>query len=221
MPTREQANTGVAQMANSHTCQPGSLRLLNFLMATFHVGNDGCFNPLSKLSSGSPSWHVWGKAIDAAANWNDPTQRARGDAVWNWVLANRDALNLQQMIWGTRIWDVSYQAEHHYGGGDHFNHVHIALGFAASQHWYPPAVAAPAPKPKPKSKRGKRMNLVQVHGGNAIAVTDEIYKRILTSPLQLGEAQWLIGVQGGNPNVTFISQESWDALVTVNVPHAA
>lgn len=149
MGTIEQANTGFSHKPSS--CQPGCIRLQQFLIATFGATNSGCYSVNSVLTSGRPSWHQYGKAIDMGANWNDPAGRARGDRVFDWVLLHANELNLQQMIWGNRIWDVSYGGVRAYHRDDHFNHVHIAIGYAASQNWQS---GAPGPAPPPSPPKG-------------------------------------------------------------------
>jgi len=121
------------------------LRLLNHLTAKFGVGNSGCYNANSTLSSGSPSWHAYGKAIDLGTS-----DRAKGDRVFQWVLDRREELNLQQMIWRDRIYDVGYGGVRHYSRGDHDTHLHIAIGYQASQSWTPSG-PAPAPQPQPEA----------------------------------------------------------------------
>lgn len=146
MSTRETASTGFARRPSG--CQPGSLRLSAHLRALYGLGDSGCYNPNSNLSSGAPSWHVYGKAIDLGCNWYDGAARARGDACFAWVLAHREELNLQQMIWGDRIYDVSYGGVRPYRHADHKNHLHIAIGYAASQNWQAGAAAQPQPQPE-------------------------------------------------------------------------
>lgn len=143
MGTVETASTGFSKRPSS--CQPGTLRLLNYEIKTFHAGNDGCWNPNSVLQpSGRPSWHVYGKACDAACNLRTAAGQAIGNAVWDFVMSQREALNLQQMIAGHRIWDIEY-GERVYHHDDHMDHVHQAIGYQASQLWFPPG--APPPKP--------------------------------------------------------------------------
>lgn len=143
---REYPNTGFARRPSS--CQPGSKRLLDYLTAKFRLSNSGCFNAGSRLTSGKLSFHAYGKAIDLGCNWHDLGQRARGNQCFDWLLANREALGLQQVIWGDRIWDISYGVRA-YRRDDHKNHVHVSLGYHASQHWTSTGQPAPAPAPAP------------------------------------------------------------------------
>lgn len=148
MSTREQASTGFSRRPTG--CQPGCVRLSGYLRGMFGLADSGCFNPNSVLSSGNPSWHQYGKAIDLGCNWYDGNQRARGDRCFDWVLAHREELNLQQMIWGNRIYDVSYGGVRTYSHDDHKNHIHIAIGYAASQNWNVGSGPAPQPQPAPE-----------------------------------------------------------------------
>lgn len=139
MSTREYPNP----VPSGH-CQPGAARLQAWGINTFKLTNLGCYNPNSHLSGGGPSWHVHGEAIDLGCNWYDETARGRGNAWFAWLIQNREALNLQQAIWGNTIYDVSYGVRA-YNHEDHKNHIHAALGHAAAQNWYPPGTPAPLP----------------------------------------------------------------------------
>lgn len=132
MPTREYPNP-----EPSGKCQDGAVRLHNQMIGSYGVSNLGCYNPNSNMSGGGPSWHVHGEAIDCGANWYDAAGRAAGDATFDWIVAHKEELNLQQCIWATRIYDVSYNEVRGYGGTDHHNHVHAALGHHAAAHWTP------------------------------------------------------------------------------------
>lgn len=142
-------------------CQAGTLRLFNYLMSLFQLGNDGCENPNSVLTSGAPSFHVTGEAFDLAANFLDPAQRARGNNAFNWLYNYRDQLNLQQIIFGDRIWSSFDQEIKNYSHQDHNNHVHTSLGRNAALNWnlnwihgtnppVPPPKNPDAPVPKPQ-----------------------------------------------------------------------
>lgn len=142
MTVREQAATGFDHFP--HVCQPGTTRFLHWGIETFHLANSGCLSETSQLDSGAWSWHKYGKAADFGCWWFDPTDHGDGDRLWNWVIANREALGLQQMIWGNRIVDVrDGYVQRYYDGNDHYNHIHVAIGYNASQNWQPPGTPYP------------------------------------------------------------------------------
>lgn len=140
MTTIERANTGFSSFP--HKCQPGTARLQQYVSALFNLPAWGCLSETSQLTSGAWSWHKYGKAIDTGCNWYDSTQQRRGNALFDWAVAHREALNLQQTIFGNRIWDVEY-GERIYHRDDHTNHVHIAIGYHPSQNWTAPGGTLP------------------------------------------------------------------------------
>lgn len=218
MPTREQASTGFSRRPT--TCQPGCVRLSEHLRRLYNLSNAGCYNPNSHLSSGAPSWHVYGKAIDLGCNWNDPAQRQRGDQCFEWVLARREELNLQQMIWGNRIYDVSYGGVRTYRHDDHKTHLHIAIGYQASQSWQPRGgVAAPSqPVPQlPAGRKAKPVVFIQTKGIGAIALYDigARTKHIYGTPHQFEVDKWMLAINGLNVNVQMVDRELWDSLRNV------
>lgn len=166
----------------------------------------------------SRAWHICitGRASFPVTVWSDPSESKA-------VAIVADLARQAAAKFGIPFSRVTDSRPPHRGV---CGHVDVSRYYPASQGHTDPGpnfpwdriFNLPAPAPKPKPKRGKRMNLVQVQGGSAIAITDGMHKRILTSAHDFGVQQWLIGVQGGNPNVTFVPQETWDQLVTLNVP---
>lgn len=143
MPTKETAATGFDSFP--HSCQPGSLRLLNWAVPTFGLASAGCLGEDSQLTSGAWSWHKYGKAVDLGCWWYDPTDHGDGDRFWNWVIHNAELLGLQQMIWGNRIAnnENGVIVIRYYTRFDHYNHIHVAIGIDASQNWQPPGTPYP------------------------------------------------------------------------------
>lgn len=138
----ERASTGFS--AFPHRCQPGAVRFNDFAAANFGGSPGGCLSETSKLSSGAWSWHKYGKAIDRMYNLYDPAQYAKGKALADYAVANRSALGTQQVIVGQDIWDIEY-GWRKYWHLDHMNHVHIAIGYLASQQWFPPGGGGMSP----------------------------------------------------------------------------
>lgn len=135
----EEAWTGFSSFP--HLCQQGTREFLHWGIEAFNLANSGCFNPDSELSSGEPSWHAYGKAADFGCWWWDPTDHGDGDRLWNWCLEHKEEIGLQQMIWGNRIVDVrDGHRVRYYSGSDHYNHIHVAMSFRASQDWRPPGL---------------------------------------------------------------------------------
>lgn len=147
MVVRETAATGFARFP--HECQPGSHRAQTWLIKEFNLSFSGCLNETSQLTSGAWSWHKYGKAMDLGCWWYDSNDKADGDACFAYVLSHAGDFGLQQMIWGNKIVDVrdGYKVRF-YSGLDHYNHIHIAMGYAASQNWQPPSATIPAPQPE-------------------------------------------------------------------------
>lgn len=137
MTVRETAATGFSSFP--HSCQPGCRRALTWMIAEFSLANSGCLSETSQLSGGGWSWHKYGKAIDLGCWWYDDGDKADGDRAWNYVLTHAGDYGLQQMIWGDRIVDIrdGYKVRR-YPGRDHYNHIHIAFSYAASQNWQIP-----------------------------------------------------------------------------------
>lgn len=191
----EQANTGFGNRFPSG-CQPGALRFLHWAVATFHLAVAGCFSPVSKLTSGRWSWHKYGKAVDLGANWWSERDRRDGQAFWDWALAHADELGLQQMIWGNMIWDVSF-GWRIYHGRDHYNHIHLAMSYPASQNWRPPTTT-PAP-PADTRKRASMFILRDQDTPGVIVdyVSDWMTgKRKIADQVELGAIQACFKKQG-------------------------
>lgn len=167
----------------------------------------------------SRAWHICitGRAAFSTAVWSDPSESAAVGIVAE--LVHQAAAKFSIPL--VRTTDSRPPNRGVCGHVDVSRYYPASLGHTDPGPNFPwDRLFSNAPAPHPKPKRGKRMNLIQVHGGNAIAVTDGIQKRILRYAHELGEQQWLIAMQGGNIGITFIPQDSWDQLVTTNVPQA-
>lgn len=160
MTRRETAATGFSHFP--HECQPGSRRAQSFLMKKFRLANSGCLNEYSSLSNGGWSWHKYGKAIDLGAWWHDAEDKADGDACFSYVLAHANDFGLQQMIWGNKIVDIrdGYKVRR-YTRSDHYNHLHIALSYDASQRFQPPVDDDVIPHYPPEYKDDPMLTLLR------------------------------------------------------------
>lgn len=137
MVVRETAATGFSSFP--HSCQAGTHRAQEWVIDEFHLAFSGCLNETSQLTSGAWSWHKYGKAMDLGCWYYDANDRADGDRAFAYILQHAEAFGLQQMIWGPTIVDIrdGYKIRH-YSGSDHYNHIHVAMSYEASQHWQPP-----------------------------------------------------------------------------------
>lgn len=127
-------------------CQIGCSRLSAFLRSRYGGGDSGCFNPTSVTSSGSRSYHQSGAAIDIGTSANNAIGRHIGYSIFYWCVANADSINLQELIWHKSIITASrwHEGVRVYNGGDHSDHVHIALGWHAATTWSPSAITSTA-----------------------------------------------------------------------------
>ncbi|KAF6823713.1 secreted protein [Colletotrichum plurivorum] len=84
-----------------------------------------------------PSDHCCGKATDMMCSDAGGAPTASGREIAEWVMKNRNALNLKYVIWGQRIWTVGKDAEKSWNSwrtqGDldsitknHWDHVHVS-----------------------------------------------------------------------------------------------
>lgn len=195
MTVRETAATGFSFFP--HSCQPGCRRALTWMIAEFSLASAGCFNPDSELSGGGWSWHKYGKAIDLGCWWYDAEDKADGDRAWDYVMAHKEDYGLQQMIWGSDIVDIKdgYKVRR-YRGKDHYDHIHIAFSYAASQNWMPDG-SIPLPPEDDDMKR-----IIYWRGGPEIYLTDWLSRRKMAGPAKndkLKEARAIIdaGVTDG------------------------
>lgn len=145
MTVRETAATGFRRFP--HSCQPGTRRALDWSVREFNLAVSGCLSETSQLSSGAWSWHKYGKAYDVGCWWYDANDKANGDRLFAYVLSHAGDFGLQQMIWGNKIVDIrdGYKVRF-YSGMDHYNHLHIAMSYFASQNWQPPNTTIPSPE---------------------------------------------------------------------------
>lgn len=197
-------------------CQAGSSSLLRYLMTKFGLANSGCRNPTSLLSSGAPSWHVYGKAIDLGCWWFHPDDKPDGDACWHWLIQHREELWLQQAIWGNRIFDVSY-GERNYYRSDHYNHIHVALGAGPARNWRPPTAAPDAPgTPLYETGDTGMLFLFQDERDNAIYLKDTasaLPPERLDSGSQVAECQALLQARNLRADVPKLSGGLADKLI--------
>src|SRR5688572_10670774 len=91
-------------------CTPGMQRMYEYLSRRFGTGSLGCYNPASR-AGGGPSLHAEGRAQDFALNANDPAQRARGDAMFQFVMNHADELGAQEMLWRGYVWTYRRRGE--------------------------------------------------------------------------------------------------------------
>lgn len=109
--------------------QPGTADLREEVKARFPGGNGGY--PFGIYNCRPPSEHTEGRALDYGLNANDPNQKAIGDALCLWLVANADALGVQAVIWNRRVWGYGRWYWRHYGGrSPHTDHVHVG------QNWW-------------------------------------------------------------------------------------
>jgi len=78
---------------------------------------------------GNADVHYEGRAVDVHLNYNSPVERAYGDWLFAYCIANCQTFQIQGVIWGPRRWF----SEAHNGqvspeqGPDHYDHVHLEL----------------------------------------------------------------------------------------------
>ena len=88
--------------------------------------------------SGSSGEHPLGRACDFSANASTfvnaaatGSDKAYGDQLAAWLLANSDRLAVLYVIWYARIWMPSTGWRTYHGdgtpAGDHLNHVHLSV----------------------------------------------------------------------------------------------
>lgn len=121
-------------------CMPGCARQFAWWQEVYDTGSLGCYNPAS-VAGGGPSLHAEGRAMDIALNANDPAERARGDAIFDRVMANPDQFGAQEMLFRGYLWSYGRQDEGKRGPGiqqdEHMNHVHLGIDVNAAKNWDP------------------------------------------------------------------------------------
>ncbi len=108
------------------------------LHALQEVKKAGFTHYVACYRSGGSGEHPLGRACDFAANANGfvdaaatGADKAYGDRLASWLLANADRLAVLYVIWYRQIWQPStgWRAYHGDGtaAGDHVNHVHLSV----------------------------------------------------------------------------------------------
>ena len=106
-------------------------RTANIVKLTTAYGKPGCFR---RSNHGE---HPKGRACDwmmTSGGEAHGAQKAKGDAMATWAVANADNLGIMYVIWYRKIWtrDEGWHAYNNPWGGDdpsgwHTNHVHISM----------------------------------------------------------------------------------------------
>lgn len=135
----------VPQNSCDGVVKPGVVSFERLVLATYPVsGSSGDARPCG--TDGSVSEHYDGRAWDWRVSVLDPAQKAAGDALTGWLIANNGEMarrfGIMYIIWNDRIWGV-YSASagwRSYGGcptgnptGCHEDHVHFSFGWAGAQ----------------------------------------------------------------------------------------
>ena len=131
-------------------CMPGCV----FLKASMFVrwpdyrGDAGCYLHGGTTDSGHPSFHSRGRAIDI---WISAGHLDVGTAMFDWCVANRVALGLNEVIFDGRIWraDNPGAGVHAYTVNPHRDHIHIAVNLAGARMelpWYTHQGHIPTPE---------------------------------------------------------------------------
>lgn len=106
---------------------PGMVKIRDKMMQTFPGLRDGGIYNCRNVRGGSTlSYHAGGRAWDAMT-----TDRALGDRVFAWCIANASALGLEELIWYRQIWTPSRGVHPYSGPNPHTDHVHIGISEAA------------------------------------------------------------------------------------------
>jgi hypothetical protein len=81
---------------------------------------------------GAADVHYEGRAADIFLSVLIPAQKASGDWLFDWCVANCTTYQIQGIIFGKRRWFLEYHGgtETVYAGGDHDDHVHVELNGA-------------------------------------------------------------------------------------------
>lgn len=126
-----------AQQPNEIGLTPRASRVRDAVRERFGPIPDGGFAPRGvSTGHGTRSAHYSGLAVDFFFRpYDDPTQRARGWTVANWIAANAARLNIAVLIYDDRIWSARRSAEgwrpysHPDGYTDpinrHLDHIHV------------------------------------------------------------------------------------------------
>lgn len=126
--------------------QPGAAALHRYTLARFNGRDLGIFNPRDVCGNAWPpkppatklpcvlSFHAEGRAGDAGFPVQRPNGHPDGSALADWLVANANALGVQEVIWAGRRWTTTTRKWQRYTGrSDHFDHVHWSLNRDAAR----------------------------------------------------------------------------------------
>lgn len=117
---------------------PGTIQLRQFVLGYFDVQDavqdikdGGIYNYRRVRGGSSLSAHAEGRAWDAMI----VGKKSEGDRLADWLVANAEAIGVQEVIWFQRRWAANTLRWNPYSGASpHTDHVHVALNREASQH---------------------------------------------------------------------------------------
>ena len=119
-------------------CTPGAVFLREMIFARWpkYRGDAGCYLHNGKTDSGNPSFHSVGRAIDI---WIATGHLDVGTSIFDWCIANRSAIGLNEVIFNRRIWraDNLSAGVHAYTVNPHTDHIHIAINRDAARRLPP------------------------------------------------------------------------------------
>lgn len=90
--------------------QPGTHRLHHWMLDHFGGTSYGIYNPASRVGSGGLSLHAEGRAADHRVPVTSEG-RVLGDRIFDWLVANADAIGLQEAQFYGRIWTARRAGE--------------------------------------------------------------------------------------------------------------
>jgi hypothetical protein len=97
-----------------------------------HTAVFGCGGTAGSTGHIAGSYHDSGNGLDCWVGGSTPTasEKAAGDAAVNWLVANADALKVQEVIWYGRIWLWKSQSagwQTYSGTNPHRDHIHVSV----------------------------------------------------------------------------------------------
>src|SRR3990167_4807013 len=163
-------------------CLPGTVHMFAYLRDRYSAGDLGCYVPTSKVSSGGPSLHAEGRAMDLALNANDEAERARGDALFDHVVTKADVYGVQEIIWREFIWTYNRRSEGVRGSeglaAAHMSHVHLGVDVDTAMNWTTDRVGGAEEEMDYVGQNGTQH--YHVAGVEAVAVTpDQAYQLVV------------------------------------------
>ncbi|HUS26004.1 MAG TPA: hypothetical protein VMY99_01495 [Nevskiaceae bacterium] len=109
----------------SGKAQPGTVRLAAYVKRTWHTGGPQIYSCRKVRGGDGLSLHAEGRAADLFLDAGSRTERARGNAVFRWVIQHAGQLGVQEVIWNRDIWSPGKGLHAYYGDNPHTDHVHI------------------------------------------------------------------------------------------------